>query len=92
MEVNHIDHDRLNNHVSNLAICTPTENKQAFQNHKWSIIAQKHLQKLSEHNLRKSTKEEIADNFCKCLNEYKQLLDGYHQLLNQYHSYLLNQN
>ena len=90
MEVNHIDHDKLNNHVSNLEICTPSENKNAYAQHKWSIIAQKHLQKSSEPNLRKSTKEKIADDFCKCLNEYKGLIDGYHQLLEEYLSRLMN--
>lgn len=92
MEVNHIDHDKMNNHVSNLEICTPSENMKAFAKYKSSPITQKHLQKCVEPNLRKSIQKDTANDFCKRLNEYKQLLDGYHQLLNQYHSYLLNQN
>ena len=90
MEVNHIDHDRMNNSASNLEICTPSENMKAFAKHKSTRIAQKHLQKSSEPNLRKSTKEKIADDFCKCLNEYKGLIDGYHQLLEEYLSRLMN--
>lgn len=43
MEVNHIDHDRMNNSASNLEICTPSENMKAFAKHKSSRIAQKGL-------------------------------------------------